>query len=517
VILFRSRIICLGALVLLAGALVAGTLHAQTPPAPSIGRPAGPTEAAPTGQATPVPDEGTPFVALGRHISPWAVAPFVLILLAIAILPLLGGHWWESHVNKGVVSLLCGLPVLAYLIDQGPIGLQVLTAVLHDYYAFAVLLVALFTISGGIYVDGDLEATPLVNTAYLGIGSVLASFIGTTGAAVLLIRPLLKTNAERTRKTHVFIFFTFLVANIGGSLLPVGDPPLFLGYLYGVPFFWTLGALWPAWLTAVAILLAVFYVWDTIAYSKEPESALRRDVQRRTQLVVHGRANLALILGVLLATIYLRRFDLADGSVVDVSWMRQPAMLLLALVSFSLDYRKRERARTAGQHNVRTAREHNRFTFGPMIEVAVLFFGIFVTMTPAICLLRAFGADSGITQPWQFFWMTGLLSSFLDNAPTYATYFALGQSVTQGLLATQPGLRVLQTHSGPISAGILAAISLGAVFMGANTYIGNAPNLMVRSICEEAKVRMPSFFHYMVYSGCILIPTFLLLTVIYLR
>jgi Na+/H+ antiporter NhaD/arsenite permease-like protein len=457
------------------------------------------------------------FETLGRSISPWAVVPFVLILLAIAILPLVRGRWWESHLNKAVVSVLCALPVVAYLADLGPVGLQAIAEVLHDYYAFVVLLVALFTISGGIYLEGDLEATPIINTVYLGTGAMLASVIGTTGAAVLLIRPLLKTNSERTRKTHVFVFFIFLVANIGGSLLPVGDPPLFLGYLYGVPFFWTLKALWPAWLTAVAILLAVFYLWDTFAYSREPASALRRDQRRRSPLKVHGRANFALILGVLLAAIYFRTFDLENGVTLDLTWMRQPAMLLLALVSFGLDYRRKAPDGGGGQPNATTPRDHNRFTFAPMIEVAVLFFGIFITMIPAICLLKAHGAESGITQPWQFFWMTGGLSSFLDNAPTYATYFALGQGVTQGLLAANPGLAVIQTHSGPIASHLLAAISLGAVFMGANTYIGNAPNFMVRSICEEAKVRMPSFFHYMLYSACILMPTFLLLMAIYVR
>ena len=515
--LLRRRILCMAAIAVLAQTLGSASLQAQASSSASGERPAGQAQAADPSDSRSAPDEAGHFLELGRRISPWSVSPFVLILLAIAILPLLGGHWWESHVNKGVVSLLCALPVLAYLLNQGPLGLQVLTSVIHDYYAFTVLLVALFTISGGIFVDGDLEATPLVNTAFLAIGSILASFIGTTGAAVLLIRPLLKTNAERTRKTHVFVFFIFLVANVGGSLLPVGDPPLFLGYLYGVPFFWTLRALWPAWLTAVAVLLVVFYLWDTMAYSREPESALRRDEGRRTRLTIHGRTNFLLILGVLIATIYLRQFTLADGTILDVSWMRQPVMLLLALVSFGVDYRRRELARSAGKLQLRTPRERNHFTFAPMIEVAVLFLGIFVTMTPAICLLRAFGAESGITQPWQFFWMTGGLSSFLDNAPTYATYFALGQGVTQALLSAQPGLPVVQTHSGPIAANILAAISLGAVFMGANTYIGNAPNFMVRAICEEAKVRMPSFFRYMLYSGCILIPTFLLLTLIYVR
>jgi len=454
---------------------------------------------------------------LGRRLSFWSVAPFVLILLGIAIIPLVHGGWWESHVNKGVVSALCALPVLAYLLNHGPVGAEVLVDVLHEYYAFIVLLVALFTISGGIYLEGDLRATPLVNTAFLALGAVMASFIGTTGAAMLLIRPLLRTNRERTRTTHVFVFFIFLVANIGGALLPVGDPPLFLGYLYGVPFFWTMRALWPMWLTAVAMLLAVFYVWDNYAYSKEPPAALRRDDTRQTPLRLHGRVNVALVAGVLIAAVYCRKYSLVTGQAVDLTWMQQPAMLLLALTSFAIDYRKREQARSAGDlRRTLTPRDHNHFTFAPMIEVAVLFFGIFVTMIPAVCLLKAHGAESGITEPWQFFWMTGGLSSFLDNAPTYATYFALGQGVTKGLLVSHPDLLVVAARTGPVAWHILAAISVGAVFMGANTYIGNAPNFMIRSICEEARVRMPSFFGYMMYSGTVLIPTFVLLMLVYL-
>ena len=227
--LLRRRILCLAAITVLAQTMGLASLQAQASSSAPVERPAGQAEAVRASDSRSEPDEAGLFLELGRRVSPWSISPFVLILLAIAILPLLGGHWWESHVNKGVVSLLCALPVLAYLLNQGPLGLQVLTWVLHDYYAFTVLLVALFTISGGIHVDGDLEATPLVNTAFLALGSLLASFIGTTGAAVLLIRPLLKANAERTRKTHVFVFFIFLVANVGGSLLPVGDPPLFLG------------------------------------------------------------------------------------------------------------------------------------------------------------------------------------------------------------------------------------------------------------------------------------------------
>jgi len=450
---------------------------------------------------------------LGTLLPYWTVAPFIFILLAIALLPLFSSHWWESNLNKGVISTLCSLPVLAYLVTLGPLGMEVLSEVLKDYYAFIILLVALFTISGGIYLEGDLKASPIVNTAFLGLGAILASFIGTTGAAMLLIRPMLNTNRERKIKKHIFIFFIFLVANIGGSLLPVGDPPLFLGYLFGVPFFWTL-RLWPLWLTEVAILLVIFYIWDTWAYSKESPADLRRDEREVKKLKVHGLFNLALIMGVLCSVIFLKDYTVGSYH-IPLAWMQQPAMILLALISFARDHREKEKARKSGHTHFKTPRENNFFTFYPMIEVAVLFIGIFITMVPAICLLKAHGAETGVKHAWQFFWMSGGLSSFLDNAPTYATYFALGQGVTKGLLASGGGISLVTGNTGPISEGILMAISAGSVFMGANTYIGNAPNFMVKSICEEAKVKMPSFFGYMAYSIGILIPSFLLITYLY--
>ena len=473
-----------------------------------------------SGHSTEPVKEGQPSEArhdvqeeLGKLLPYWTVAPFVFILLAIALLPLFTSHWWESNLNKGVISTLCSLPILAYLVWIGPLGMEVLAEVLQDYYGFIILLVALFTISGGIHLEGDLKATPLVNSTFLGLGAILASFIGTTGAAMVLIRPLLSTNRERKYKSHIFIFFIFLVANIGGSLLPVGDPPLFLGYLFGVPFFWTL-RLWPLWLTAVAIVLAVFYFWDTRAYSRESAADLRRDRQQQKKLKVHGLINVVLILGVLGSVVLLSDYPMGPYS-INLKWMRQPVMILLALISFVLDHRKKERAHKHGHLQFKSPREHNAFTFYAMIEVAVLFIGIFITMTPAICLLKAHGAETGVKYAWQFFWMSGGLSSFLDNAPTYATYFALGQGVTKGLLASGGGFSVIEANTGPISENILMAISAGSVFMGANTYIGNAPNFMVKSICEEAKVKMPSFFGYMAYSIGILIPTFLLVTYIY--
>jgi Na+/H+ antiporter NhaD/arsenite permease-like protein len=451
---------------------------------------------------------------LGKILPYWSVIPFILILLAIAIIPLLHGVWWESNLNKAVVSVLCSLPIISYLLWLGPLGQKALIDILHDYYAFIILLVALFTISGGIHLDGDLKATPLVNMTFLGAGAAMASFIGTTGAAMVLIRPLLRTNQERKKKAHIFIFFIFLVANIGGSLLPVGDPPLFLGYLFGVPFFWTL-RLWPLWLTEIALLLTIFYIWDTWAYSKESKEDLRRDLREQKPLRVHGKVNLLLILGVLCSVIFFKEYEV-NGTPIDLSWMQQPAMILLALTSFVLDSQSKQKAHKRGHTQFKTPREHNFFTFSAMVEVALLFMGIFITMIPALCLLKAHGAETGVSQPWQFFWMSGGLSSFLDNAPTYATYFALGQGVTKGLLASSSNLSVVSVVGGPIGEEILMAISAGSVFMGANTYIGNAPNFMVKTLCEEAKVKMPSFFGYMLYSGLILVPSFLLIMFIYL-
>jgi len=452
---------------------------------------------------------------LGKMLSFWSIIPFVIILLAIALVPLFYGHWWESNLNKGIMSVLCSLPILGYLLWIGPLGEEVLADVLKDYYAFIILLVALFTISGGIYLEGNLKATPLVNTLFIGLGSILASFIGTTGAAMLLIRPMLNTNRERKRKAHIFVFFTFLVCNIGGSLLPVGDPPLFLGYLFGVPFFWTL-RLWPLWLTEVVLILAVFYLWDKWAYSKEAAADLKHDEKAQKGIKIRGLLNIGLLFGVLIAVIALRKYEV-DGRHIDLAWMQQPVMILLALLSFIMDHKKKEQARESGHGQFKSPRELNVFTFNAIIEVAVLFMGIFITMTPAICLLKAFGAETGVRHAWQFFWMSGGLSSFLDNAPTYATYFALGQGVTKGLLASGASLTVVETATGPIAEHILMAISAGAVFMGANSYIGNAPNFMVKTICEEAKVKMPSFFGYMVYSCGILIPSFLLITFIFFR
>jgi len=410
---------------------------------------------------------------MGTALPLYTTLPFVAMLLAIAVCPLWVPHWWERNLNKFLVSCALGFPVLLFYLARQPLALVRMG---EEYVSFILLLAGLYVISGGILLRGDLEATPLTNTVFLALGSVLASFIGTTGASMLLIRPLLQTNRERKRVKHTVIFFIFLVSNIGGMLTPLGDPPLFLGYLQGVPSAWTF-RLWRPWLVMVGTLLVVFFVWDSIQHAREPLAAFRRDRARIEPVRIRGLVNGLYLLGVVLA----------------VAFLREPLreIIIVALAALSLWRTPRE------------IRRANGFTAYPTVEVAVLFFGIFLTMIPALELLRLRGGELGVREPWQFFWATGVLSSFLDNAPTYLTFLALGQ-----------GLRMADEIVG-VPHAILAAISVGAVAMGANTYIGNAPNFMVKSIAEEAGVNMPSFFGYMAYSGGILLPLFVAVTFLF--
>jgi len=413
---------------------------------------------------------GGPFVPA----LPW-VLPFAAMVLGIAVLPLIAPRLWESNLRKLGFSALLGLPVIMLYLAREP------EALLHtaaDYVSFIVLLGALFVISGGIFLEGDIEATPRNNTALLAGGAALASFIGTTGASMVMIRPLLLSNRERRHVSHTVIFFIFLVSNVGGCLTPLGDPPLFLGYLQGVPFTWTLRLL-PEWAAASGALLAIYYLWDRRAYARETPADRLRDRLEVRPLRLAGKENFGLLLGVVIAVAFLR-----------APW-REAAMLVLAAASL--------------WRTPRDQRVANRFTFHPIAEVAALFAGIFATMIPALDLLRARGAELGVKAPWQYFWATGALSSFLDNAPTYMTFLALAQG--QGFTPEVVG----------VSHEVLRAISLGAVFMGANTYIGNGPNFMVRAIAEERGVGMPSFGGYMLYSGAILIPLFVLVTLVFLR
>jgi len=405
----------------------------------------------------------------------WWIAPFAAMLLAIAILPLAAPRFWESNLRKLAVSALLGLPVLVLYGWQRP---EALAHAAADYLSFIALLGSLFVISGGIVVTGDVEARPAVNTAFLAVGAVLASVIGTTGASILLIRPLLSTNQERRHVAHTVVFFIFMVANVGGCLTPLGDPPLFLGYLRGVPFMWTL-RLAPHWLFVNSLLLAIYYFWDRREHARESPVDVIRDRTLVRPLHVGGKRNIALLL-VVVASVAALPTPVREVALVGA------ALTCLAVTPSSI-------------------RQANRFTFHAIAEVAALFAGIFVTMVPALDILHARGPSLGLWLPWHFFWASGLLSSFLDNAPTYLTFLAVAQSL--GLPSQVAG----------VSHEVLAAISTGAVFMGANTYIGNGPNLMVRAIAEERGVRMPTFGGYMLYSGAVLIPCFVLVTLVFFR
>ncbi len=453
----------------------------------------------------------------GQYVPPlWSIGPFILLLLTIALGPLINAleRFWASNRNKLLVSLvLSGLAAAYYLFLHPAMVLQqggqrvelsagwgvlqhVLSeAILGEFIPFIVLLAGLYTISGGIRLTGDLKARPIVNTAFLGAGAVLANFIGTTGAAMLLIRPLLQTNAERKHVRHTVIFFIFLVCNIGGCLLPIGDPPLFLGYLQGVPFLWTL-TLFKHWALCSVILLIVYYIWDCREHARETPRDVVLDETRVQPLRLSGKINLLYLLGVVLAVgVLIPGRAIAGSSFHVFEGLREAAVIALAAASMIT--------------TPRGIRQANQFTFAAISEVAALFIGIFITMQAPIEILRIKGGSLGLSEPWQMFWASGCLSSVLDNAPTYMVFLSTAGALDGGT----PGAMPL-VDGQFIDPNLLAAISLGCVFMGANTYIGNGPNFMVRTIAQERGVKMPSFFGYIFYSACILLPLFLLLTAI---
>lgn len=441
----------------------------------------------------------------------WSVLPFVGLLLTIGTMSFItanyphsrAGYGWESNFNKLVIALGWAVPVIVMLFALHRPDL--LLESLHEYAAFISLLFALFVISGGVYLEGDLKATPLVNVSFLGFGAVLANLVGTTGASVLLIRPMLKTNSERVYTTHIPIFFIFVVSNIGGCLLPIGDPPLFLGYLQGVPFFWTLNLVVP-WATAIGILLGIFLVWDMIQYRKESEYSKMLDTKLYQPLKLKGGVNFVWLAGVMLAVIFITPERITawglDGSIF--MFLREYVLLTLAALSLVTSPLSSE------------TRLKNNFSYRPILEVAYLFLGIFMAMVPALEVLKEHGADLAVTQPWQFFWGSGILSSVLDNAPTYLTFLSLANGLTLGnpaVYVVSPELMVVN-----VPHNLLVAISLGSVFMGANTYIGNGPNFMVKAIAEDWGYKVPDFFSYVIkYSLPILIPVFIVITFIFFR
>ncbi|MBZ0168717.1 MAG: sodium:proton antiporter [Kofleriaceae bacterium] len=431
------------------------------------------------------------------------VAPFALMLLSIAVLPLLAPHWWESNLNKGIVSAVFALPVVLYIVMVESSRL-IETGI--EYAAFMALLAALFIISGGIYLRGSLSGTPFSNTVVLAIGAIFANLIGTTGASMLLVRPVLRANERRRHQVHIVVFFIFIVSNIGGMLTPLGDPPLFLGFLRGVPFEWTIRLL-PHWLTMIATLLIIFYAWDRRRFEAERtirQEAVSTGFEVRERLHVEGKVNFLLLLGVLAVAFVIGRFGAQIGLQSDYARRGGQIVGMGVLAGLSLLMTRQE------------TRAANGFTLSPIVEVAVIFAGIFATMIPALVILESRGGELGLTHPWQFFWVTGLLSSFLDNAPTYLTF----TSMASGLMGTEAAHlgELLRAVAGGLDGEtLLTAISVGAVSMGANTYIGNGPNFMVKAIAEEAGVKMPSFFGYMKYAIGILLPLFLLVTLVFFR
>lgn len=442
----------------------------------------------------------------GAELSIVWVIPFVCMLLSIAICPLAVPHFWEH--NFGKIAVFWGVAFLipcAFAFGFSTALYELLHALLGEYMPFIILLFSLFTVAGGIRLKGSLVGTPKVNTAILAVGTLLASWMGTTGAAMLLIRPLLRANSHRKYCAHSVIFFIFLVANIGGSLTPLGDPPLFLGFLKGVSFFWTTKYLFIKTLLMVIALLAIYFLLDSKLYAKEgspepPASMLNTG----EKLGFDGSINFIFLLGIVFTVLISGLLNLGPAfSIYGVEVLGQNLLrdiLLLVIAWLSLKYTSRK------------CRKLNSFTWAPIQEVAKLFLGIFVSMIPAIAILRA-GTDGALSnlinlvfkdgEPVNamFFWLTGMLSSFLDNAPTYLVFFNTAGGDAGHLMTDL--------------ATTLTAISAGAVFMGANTYIGNAPNFMVRSIAEDQGVKMPSFFGYMLWSCGILVPLFFILTLIF--
>jgi Na+/H+ antiporter NhaD/arsenite permease-like protein len=440
------------------------------------------------------------------NIPLWASVPFLLMLLTIAVGPLLFHHWWEQNKNKLIVSLVLGVPTAIYLIMNN-LSHDLIHQMLFDYIPFIILLGSLFVITGGIHLKGDLEAKPTTNVIFLAIGAVLASFMGTTGAAMLLIRPVIKTNSQRKFKVHTILFFIAIVANCGGLLTPLGDPPLFLLYLRGAPFDWFFHLL-PEWAFVNAMLLGIYFMVDTYFYKREPAECILFDRANVQPLRLNGRRNFIFLVGVILAVAFLnpQYFDtifgaefmhrLRENHTADyVKFVREGVLLLMAILSLVF--------------TAKPVRLANKFSWVPITEVAFLFLGIFATMVPALIYLNANAASFGIETTAQFYYATGGLSAFLDNAPTAVSFHKLAVGITD------PSATGLVAGINPL---ILAAISLGAVFFGAMTYIDNGPNFMVKAIAEENKISMPGFFAYIIkFSLIVLLPVYILAQLLFLH
>ena len=428
-------------------------------------------------------------------ITLWVLIPFVLMLLGIATGPLVAPHWWEKNINKIVYSLVLAMPTMAYLVNAG-YSHEVVHQMVYDYVPFIILVSTLFVITGGIHIRLNFYPTPLVNTLMLLVGFLLASLMGTTGAALLMVRPLLRMNEHRAYKAHLMLCFIALVANCGGLLTPLGDPPLFMLFLRGVPFEWFMG-LYPAWLLAGGVILFLYYCLDKYLYKKEGASE-EHPVEGHDGALVRckGASNFLFLAGVVLTVAFVNKGYIPamgdEHAPVYIKLLREIVLVALAAASWYSTSR-----------NVRIS---NLYSWEPLNEVVILFFGVFATMTPALLYLQAHAGEIGISTPTGFYYVTGLLSSFLDNTPTAVAFHTLAIEFSSGCAGLVGGVR----------EAFLVAVSIGAVFFGAMTYIGNGPNFMVKSIAEQDGVKMPSFFGYIArFSIPVLLPIYIIIQLLF--
>ena len=427
----------------------------------------------------------------------WSLIPFILMLLSIAIMPLVAEKWWEDNLHKLYIALGLAIPTGIYLVANG-MSHNLVHQMAYDYLPFIILLSALFVVTGGIYTHGSMQARPSNNTITLAIGFLMASFIGTTGAAMLMIRPLIDMNQQRKHITHTILFFIALVANCGGILTPLGDPPLFLLYLRGVDFMWFTSLL-PQWLFVGVALLTIYYALDKYIYTKkEPIEAIMADVREKERLKIKGKINIIYLLAIVLSVSFINSSHIprmaAHDAPLYIVFLRE--IVLVCIILLSLITTKKQ------------VRKENNFSWSPIIEVAVVFIGIFATMTPALMFLNANADKLGITEPWQFYYGAGFLSAFLDNSPTAVAF----HTVAMGL----PHSASIDLVAG-VPECLLKAIALGSVFFGAMTYIGNGPNFMVKAIAEQNGIKMPGFFGYIFrFSLVVLLPIYILIQLIFL-
>lgn len=446
-------------------------------------------------------------INLGEILPIWSCIPFACMLLSIALFPLMAPEFWHHHFGKISAFWAMAMSIPFLMVHKNAALYEIVHILLADYVPFIILLWSLYTVSGGILLRGTLRGTPLVNTTMLIIGTLLASWMGTTGAAMLMIRPFLRANSNRKSRTFMVVFFIFLVANVGGSLTPLGDPPLFLGFLHGVPFFWTFHV-FPHMLMVTILLLTVYFIIDTYTFRKEGP-AMAEETSAKKPLRLVGIHNFLFLVGIVGSVLMSGIVEWGEINVFGVhrsvqDWVRDGLLILMGILSMLT--------------TPLTVREDNDFTWFPIIEVAYLFIGIFITMIPCLLILKA-GANgqlafliNAVKQPLHYFWVTGALSGFLDNAPTYLTFFNTALGSFYPSLPESEAVPLLINEK----TIYLEAISAGAVFFGACSYIGNAPNFMVRSIAEEAGTPMPSFFGYIFrYSILFLIPAFIVVTFIF--